>query len=130
MAVSVSCSSHQQTMGGGGVGEGSNPSLFLSLLDGVRRSSQIWRLVRASPYSNSSPPSLASNYKDEEEGSKEALPHPSYHVAASLGSSQLSAAKVIVYKQPQDWHKKASLSLSPPGPSPARVMERGVGGYP
>lgn len=74
MAVSVSCSSHQQTMGGGGVGEGSNSSLFLSLLDGVRRSSQIWRLVRASPYSNSSPPSLASNYKDEEEGSKEALP--------------------------------------------------------
>lgn len=37
-------------------------------------------------------------------------PHPHHHVAASSGSPQVSAAKVIVYKQPQAWRGKAGRS--------------------
>jgi hypothetical protein len=41
------------------------------------------------------------------------LPH---HVVASLGSPRVSAAKVIVYKQPQGLLEKASWSPDPHRP--------------
>lgn len=129
MAVSVSCSSHQQTMGGGSVGEGSNPSLFLSLLDGVRRSSQIWRLVRASPYSNSSPPSLASNYKDEEEGSKEALPPP-HHITwlHPWGAHSSQLQKSLFINSPKTGTRRQACPC--PHQAPAQLESWGGGGYP
>lgn len=97
-------SSRQGQEGGGGGGKG------VQLLGQAR--SGAW--LRALELQAHPPISLAWDYKDEQPdfrgGAEEALAPapPPNHVATSLGSPQVSAAKVIVYKQPQTgWRRPA-----------------------